>query len=185
MNYVFLRVSGDADGSQVFSSLEDWGPLQPMAPMDAQRLALVHCAAWRASVASSTSSAAICFGSSPFRSRLRWIAFPEARGVPGLVLNPRRSLRRKSARLPMKELSITIIIINMNHMYICFSVAHPPGHGHGLVMVPTHPPLWTCGGCGWVGSPPPPCGPVVVVDALYDLCMITCYNVMIFTLYII
>ena len=35
----------------------------------------------------------------------------------------------------------------------------------------------------------PPCGPVVVVGAPHDLCnmrcMITCYNVMIFTLYML
>ena len=52
------------------------------------------------------------------------------------------------------------------YIYICCSVAHPPGHG--LVMVPPHP---------------------LVVDAPYDLCnmrcMITCYNVMIFTLYML
>ena len=42
----------------------------------------------------------------------------------------------------------------MLYIYICFSVAH-------------HPPLWTCGGCGWVGFPPPPCGPVVVVDGSF------------------
>ena len=63
------------------------------------------------------------------------------------------------------------VMIYMIYMYICSSVAHPPGHG--LVMVPPHLP----------------CGPVVVVDAPYDLCnmrcMITCYNVMIFTLYML
>ena len=46
------------------------------------------------------------------------------------------------------------------HIYASASHTTPPGHG--LVF-----PLWTCGGCGWVGFPPPPCGPVVVVDGSF------------------
>ena len=51
-------------------------------------------------------------------------------------------------------------------IYASASHTTPPP-GHGMVMVPPHPPLWACGGCGWVGFPRRRVGPVVVVDGSF------------------